>query len=29
MDMGQQILNPIDVAGWQENHDWISLEHYP
>ncbi len=29
MDMGQQILNPIDVAGWQENHDWISTGTLP
>jgi len=29
MDMGQQILNPIDVAGWQENQDWISTGTLP
>ena len=28
-DMGQEILNPIDVAGWQENHDWISTGTLP
>ena len=28
-DMGQEILNPIDVAGWQENHDWISSGTLP
>ena len=28
-DMGQQILNPIDVAGWQENQDWISTGTLP
>ena len=27
--MGQEILNPIDVAGWQENHDWISTGTLP
>tara|TARA_Y100000766_G_scaffold66288_1_gene55541 strand:+ start:109 stop:1563 length:1455 start_codon:yes stop_codon:yes gene_type:complete len=29
MDMGQQVLNPIDVAGWQENQDWISTGTLP
>ena len=29
MDMGQQILNPVDVAGWQENQDWISTGTLP
>ena len=28
-DMGQEILNPIDVAGWQGNHDWISTGTLP
>ena len=28
-DMGQEILNPVDVAGWQENHDWISTGTLP
>ena len=28
-DMGQEILNPVDVAGWQENHDWISSGTLP
>ena len=27
--MGQEIFNPIDVAGWQENHDWISTGTLP
>ncbi|WP_081740497.1 DUF1800 domain-containing protein [Aquimarina pacifica] len=22
--LGQEMLNPIDVEGWQGNHDWIS-----
>ena len=29
MDMGQEVLNPIDVAGWQENKDWISTGTLP
>jgi len=29
MDMGQQVLNPVDVAGWQENQDWISTGTLP
>ena len=29
MDMGQQVLNPVDVAGWQENQDWISTGNLP
>tara|TARA_B100000989_G_scaffold150925_1_gene112512 strand:+ start:1149 stop:2603 length:1455 start_codon:yes stop_codon:yes gene_type:complete len=28
-EMGQEILNPVDVAGWQENHDWISTGTLP
>ena len=28
-DMGQEILNPVDVAGWQGNHDWISTGTLP
>lgn len=28
-DMGQEILNPVDVAGWQGNHDWISTGSLP
>ena len=27
--MGQEIFKPIDVAGWQENHDWISTGTLP
>ncbi len=23
-EIGQEIFNPIDVAGWQGNHDWIN-----
>lgn len=22
--LGQQIFDPVDVAGWQENHEWIN-----
>lgn len=22
--LGQEIFNPVDVAGWQGNHDWIN-----
>ena len=28
-EMGQEIFKPIDVAGWQENHDWISTGTLP
>ena len=28
-EMGQEIFNPVDVAGWQENHDWISTGTLP
>ena len=28
-DMGQIIFSPVDVAGWQENHDWISTGTLP
>ncbi|MEC7877134.1 MAG: DUF1800 family protein, partial [Bacteroidota bacterium] len=28
-DMGQEVLNPVDVAGWQGNHDWISTGSLP
>ena len=28
-DMGQEIFSPIDVAGWQGNHDWINSETLP
>ena len=28
-DMGQTIFSPIDVAGWQGNHDWINSETLP
>lgn len=24
--LGQRLFNPIDVAGWQENHDWVNSE---
>ena len=27
--MGQEVLNPVDVAGWQGNHDWISTGSLP
>ena len=27
--MGQEIFKPVDVAGWQENHDWISTGTLP
>jgi hypothetical protein len=23
-ELGQEIFNPVDVAGWQGNHDWIN-----
>ncbi|MBT6169218.1 MAG: DUF1800 domain-containing protein [Flavobacteriaceae bacterium] len=29
IEMGQEIFKPIDVAGWQENHDWISTGTIP
>jgi len=29
IEMGQEIFKPIDVAGWQENHDWISTGTLP
>lgn len=29
VEMGQEIFKPIDVAGWQENHDWISTGTIP
>jgi len=28
-DMGQNIFSPVDVAGWQGNHDWINSETLP
>lgn len=28
-DMGQEVLNPVDVAGWQGNHHWISTGSLP
>ena len=28
-DMGQEIFSPVDVAGWQGNHDWINSETLP
>ena len=28
-DMGQEIFSPVDVAGWQGNHDWINYETLP
>ncbi len=28
-DMGQEIFSPVDVAGWQGNHDWINPETLP
>jgi len=27
--MGQEILQPVDVAGWKGNHDWISTGTFP
>ena len=27
--MGQEILQPVDVAGWRGNHDWISTGTFP
>jgi hypothetical protein len=27
--MGQEIFSPVDVAGWQGNHDWINSETLP
>ena len=29
IEMGQEIFKPVDVAGWQENHDWISTGTLP
>ena len=29
VEMGQEIFSPVDVAGWQENHDWISTGTLP
>ena len=29
VEMGQEIFKPVDVAGWQENHDWISTGTLP
>jgi uncharacterized protein (DUF1800 family) len=28
-DMGQTLFSPVDVAGWQGNHDWINSETLP
>ena len=28
-DMGQTIFSPVDVAGWQGNHEWINSETLP
>ena len=28
-DMGQEIFSPVDVAGWQGNHNWINSETLP
>lgn len=28
-EMGQEIFSPVDVAGWQGNHDWINSETLP
>ena len=28
-DMGQNIFSPVDVAGWQGNHEWINSETLP
>ena len=28
-DMGQIVFSPVDVAGWQGNHDWINSETLP
>jgi hypothetical protein len=28
-NMGQDIFSPLDVAGWQGNHDWINSETLP
>ena len=28
-DIGQEIFSPVDVAGWQGNHDWINPETLP
>ena len=28
-DMSQTIFSPVDVAGWQGNHDWINSETLP
>lgn len=28
-EMGQEIFSPVDVAGWQGNHDWINSESLP
>ena len=28
-DMGQEIFSPVDVAGWQGDHDWINSETLP
>jgi len=24
--LGQRLFNPVDVAGWQEDHDWVNSE---
>ena len=29
IEMGQEIFKPVDVAGWQENQDWISTGTLP
>ena len=28
-DMGQNVFSPVDVAGWQGNHEWINSETLP
>ena len=28
-EMGQEVLSPVDVAGWQGNQDWINSETLP
>ena len=28
-EMGQEVFSPVDVAGWQGNHDWINSETLP
>ncbi|UOB16123.1 DUF1800 domain-containing protein [Abyssalbus ytuae] len=25
-DLGQRLFNPIDVAGWQGNHEWVKTD---